>query len=518
MPVVPLLLGRTAAISGLMNGKKEIKTMNRLFISSATILMMLGFVSSGHAQWVDPNATNNLLRFEFNTATNALGKINDDSGHGNHATVSGTIGSLTWMPMTNGVAPNYTWSLLGSKIMNLPLNFITTTSGSYSAWFKYPARNPGDQGGVIMLFWIGQSGNDNINLYVQDSNTANNRYIFFQGASGGSSIWQMQTPNYSVSPDMWHFISATWAPNDIRLYLDNVLMGQSAATPVLVNQTAAQVSSSPPASLERVWFYNKALSSNEFAQLYWNTATNIGLSEWSYSNPALWSNEVVDLTFSGTAQDWSPRTNHGAAYTIDYSDGAALFNGTNTYVSIADNDSLSFGNSVTDTAFSISFWMNPSAPFGGIPVGKFNAATGCEWRVGLTTNGVLSLGLWDNATNDQYRLQRDCSTVLQAGVWTHVAMTYDGSASTNGINIYINGQTNNGVASKGASYVAMHNTTVPVELGRVFSTAYTYYKGSLDLVLIYKKALTPLEVGDLYSSTRYGRKVIFSETGSIFEF
>ena len=70
-------------------------------------------------------------------------------------------------------------------------------------------------------------------------------------------------------------------------------------------------------------------------------------------------------------------------------------------------------------------------------------------------------------------------TALAANAWSFVVVTYDGTASHTGINIYVNGIAQNGTGSTGATYVALQNDTAPVELGSRDMRSDLFYTGDM---------------------------------------
>ncbi|ANS03284.1 hypothetical protein [uncultured Mediterranean phage uvDeep-CGR2-KM18-C269] len=182
--------------------------------------------------------------------------------------------------------------------------------------------------------------------------------------------------------------------------------------------------------------------------------------------------------------------------------GSTSFDGDNDYVSVADAANLSFGDGSTDSAFSISVWINmdDATSFPIATKGIYNS-TG-EWHFKTDTDDKLYFALFDESVADTYEIAYT-TAVLTAyeGSWVHVCGTYNGVGGTSangGISLYVNGV---GVAmtlTGGGTYVAMENLAADVHIGRLGST---YAGGDIKNVAIWNRALTATEVQNVMYKT-----------------
>jgi len=201
-------------------------------------------------------------------------------------------------------------------------------------------------------------------------------------------------------------------------------------------------------------------------------------------NPVAWykgednaqdSAGAFDGTWSGTA-----------AYADGIAGRAFSFAGGNL-VSAADNAALRPAN------LTVATWIyqdggaqqaDPSA------VGKHS-----NYKIQVSSDGKLSTTLYPGGA----RTYIAKNITLPVG-WTHVAMTYDGSAGV----VYTNGALLASEAMSGAI------TTAGSALGIGYDSYSTdrYFRGMLDDVLIFNRALTAAEVKKLYDETvkRNGRE------------
>jgi len=185
-----------------------------------------------------------------------------------------------------------------------------------------------------------------------------------------------------------------------------------------------------------------------------------------------------------------------------YGGNAVSFDGSNDYISVADSSDLSFGDSSNDSEFSISAWINMD------DATKFRIASKCAFdgsslmEYTFTTSGsdALLLQLFDATTGNNIAGFGSTLTSSQ-GKWIHVACTYDASESASGIKIYVDGSDVTASTSTDGTYVAMHNTTAELEIGRLRSGSGTtsYSDGKINNVKIFNTALTQDQVRELYT-------------------
>ena len=172
------------------------------------------------------------------------------------------------------------------------------------------------------------------------------------------------------------------------------------------------------------------------------------------------------------------------------------FDGSSDYIDLGDSDSLSFGDSSTDSPFSISAWiyMNDATNFRIL--NKYNAPN-YEYQFDLSSSDKLQFYIFDGSN---YR-GVGYDSALSINQWYHVVATYDGrgeSSAQSGMVLYVNGSPVNDITYSSGSYTAMHNTTAPVNIGRIASS---YANGKIDEVAIFNRALNTAEIAALYGGT-----------------
>ena len=105
-----------------------------------------------------------------------------------------------------------------------------------------------------------------------------------------------------------------------------------------------------------------------------------------------------DIVFNGTGGMWEGNLgNAGASINIP---GVLDFNGSSDYISIADHNDFSFGDSSDDSAFSVSAWVKAQdlTNFPVISKGEYNVAG--EWALRFESDDKLYLILYDESVDN----------------------------------------------------------------------------------------------------------------------
>ena len=173
------------------------------------------------------------------------------------------------------------------------------------------------------------------------------------------------------------------------------------------------------------------------------------------------------------------------------------FDGVDDYVDCGDSNVFSFGDGVTDTAFSASMWINPtviqnSSAFYGkattnnqeyeIRFGSGGSGSGMRFRVYSASNG----GYLMSRTN----------LIFNTGQWYHIVCTYDGSQDTSGLNVYVDSIIPSTTKVDNA-YTGMENTASSLTIGQIDST---FFEGNMDEISLFNIELTAAQVLAIYNS------------------
>ncbi len=182
------------------------------------------------------------------------------------------------------------------------------------------------------------------------------------------------------------------------------------------------------------------------------------------------------------ASDASPSGNHGSIVSATYATGrigtwALSFTGSSQYVSAAGNN---------NTSFTTSVWFKTSGPsLSWTGLVEYSTATGLRRGLLLDPAGrpAITYG------SGYYRVSTGGR--VDDGAWHHLAATYDGVTAV----LYLDGQpvTLGPTSSAGAAAGSR------LRIGDLAFTGY-YFKGLLDEVLLYDRALSAAEITGIFTA------------------
>jgi hypothetical protein len=184
--------------------------------------------------------------------------------------------------------------------------------------------------------------------------------------------------------------------------------------------------------------------------------------------------------------------------------GYAIFNGVDSFITVPDNNLLTFGDGAVDNPFSISLWVYAET-FVSQPLFYKGARPGSNSEWALYTDGTSTLHFIITDTSQMPALQVAIGRHVfnsgagisgEVGAWINIICVYTGTGLQSAISIHINGvqvdDSNFGVNP--LSYTAMQNTSNDLEIGRNSHTP-VYAAVNIRDLRIYNKALTISERG-----------------------
>jgi hypothetical protein len=205
---------------------------------------------------------------------------------------------------------------------------------------------------------------------------------------------------------------------------------------------------------------------------------------------------IAKYPFSGNANDVSGNNHNGIVkgglLTADrngLSQSAYYFNGGNQHLSVNNDSKLNFNK-----ACSFDFWFK----LNGLPSKETFILSHGSWQNRLKISLTPSRNLrWTLNTVDGIK-DLDSDNVFDQDVFYNCTVTYDGALMC----IYVNGELNAYARHSGLIRI----TNLDLLIGQMLSNDAGYnFKGVIDDISIFDKALTPIEVENLFkgiSSTK----------------
>jgi glucose/arabinose dehydrogenase len=167
---------------------------------------------------------------------------------------------------------------------------------------------------------------------------------------------------------------------------------------------------------------------------------------------------------------------------------AVRLDGVNDYVNLGNPAALQITGSMT-----ISAWINSSSfPFDDAAIVSKRTSGVTGYQLDTTLDRGPRTAGFKLTTSSGTNMRRYGATALQANTWYYVTGVYSASAQT--MNVYLNGQLDNG-ALDGTVTATQQNSTLAVNIGQRPGTPGPYnFVGAIDDVRIYARALTQAEI------------------------
>jgi len=195
----------------------------------------------------------------------------------------------------------------------------------------------------------------------------------------------------------------------------------------------------------------------------------------------------------GTASATAPSPNPGGIV-----GGAQYFNGSNNYITVPDDPALDWA---ADADFTIELWANSTESTGNnqVMIGRDQGGGTPHWWLGVNNSGVPLWYLLDTGGNG---LATSGSVSIWDGDWHHLVAVRNESLNEN--RLYVDGEL---VNTSSFDYTAGFDATTTLGIGYM---AYNgnpgyYYKGLLDEVALYSRALVIEDIQQNYQLGLAGR-------------
>jgi len=202
---------------------------------------------------------------------------------------------------------------------------------------------------------------------------------------------------------------------------------------------------------------------------------------------------VAYYPFNGTARDASKNSNDGlvvgnASFADGVKEEAINFDGRDDYVEVPDDNSLDITPSIT-----LSAWIKPIETSRRYVVYKANSAEGggSSYSLDIFPRPGRARGLVVNSIDPKcHSCSATGKTEIKRSSWQHIATT----ASRNEVKVYFNGELEDTAPLDGNG---IDTTSGPLRIGQYQDM---FFRGSVDEVRIYNRALSEKEVQTIYQN------------------
>lgn len=216
---------------------------------------------------------------------------------------------------------------------------------------------------------------------------------------------------------------------------------------------------------------------------------------------------VAYYPFDGDMNDFSGNSNNGVessgiSYEIGKIGQAVKFGGiSNTgYIKVPNSSSLQFGKEASfvlwvrlDDASGMDGWGQSSPNGAHCLLAKDFDRYGMAFHLNYSSQNVLSSWLSTSTSNGECRSRNGGIPDYKLGSWIHIAYVFSATENT----LYINGVKDTTILKP---FDFTFTNTRDLYFGR-YSSFWYPFNGALDEVRIYNKALSQIEVQNLYNSS-----------------
>lgn len=187
---------------------------------------------------------------------------------------------------------------------------------------------------------------------------------------------------------------------------------------------------------------------------------------------------------------------------------AIEFDGNDDYIEVGDHEVFSFvGTDPNDAPFSIAAWVYvPPASQGAIVAKNSGNGNPSDWFF-AHNSGQIQVIIFDGSGANLAAIRAfSAAGALTANSWHHVAMTYSGSRTQAGIEIYLDGALATNTRDNPAAYNKRINTNSPVRIGANAAGGIgNDFEQFIADVCIFDKELSLSEMQELYNVADSGR-------------
>ena len=178
--------------------------------------------------------------------------------------------------------------------------------------------------------------------------------------------------------------------------------------------------------------------------------------------------------------------------------GSTTFDGTNDYVSVADDSTLT-----SSSGFSVACWVKLTTISGDIAIitknsdlTTFNSSS--EFFI-INDDGIAEFAVIDQTNNAM--IGRKTGTVFTVNTWHHLACTYNGGTVSAGCKIYIDGvQTDTSDETAGSGFASVRDSGQELRFGE-FADGGEDFTGNMKNIAFWSRELTATEIQNVMYKT-----------------
>ena len=227
-----------------------------------------------------------------------------------------------------------------------------------------------------------------------------------------------------------------------------------------------------------------------------------------YSENIPTENIISYYNFNNNVND-SVSGNNGTPTDITYVTGksgeASRFNGSTSNIDLGSVSDFTFTDGVNDEPFSFSTFVRfQNNGVNSMIFTKADTTSNLEYIINYN-GSQFNCVLYGNTSS--IVIQKSYIFNPTVNVWYHLVCTYDGSASPNGIKLYLDAVEVGSPFSNG-SYTSMNVTTADNIIGGYGLSSSNTLNGDLDGMAIWDKELSQLEITDIYDKQNNGQELI----------
>jgi hypothetical protein len=321
--------------------------------------------------------------------------------------------------------------------------------------------------------------------------SAVNYYLATNGDEIGlgfyNSGWvEFNTTSANLSTNQWYHVAATYddSTREGNVYLDGTLVHTSTATKSpLPNNDALTIGRSGfgeywPGMLDDVRIYDQKLGPSEIAEL---AATE------PLGPIAHWKLDETSGTMAVDSEGGHTGTlTNGPSWDTGAIDGGLSFDGSNDYINVPHDDTLSLTGGMTFTAWANT--LDTSGAYKAI-LAKDTPGNGqSNYWFGIWDDELV-FGFWASGS---FRTVKTSSSNLQSGTWYHLAASFDNASDV--VRLYVDG------IEVHVGAITYEPTTETADLWIAHSVDGEYWEGTLDDIRIYNTVLSEGEISDMVTA------------------